>query len=263
MELIKHVQKWGNSSGVLLPREWINKEVKITLIDRSLEIKNEIFDILDPYLDNIIGIYITGSYARGEQDDRSDIDIIAISNSVKKEINSGKYNISLIPINTIEKTIKNNPIMILPRLLEAKAITNQQLLNKLKEMRVNKGCFEEFIKDSESIIKINQGLIQLDREAEYLESNEIIYSLVLRLRGIYLIKSILNNHQYSNKDFLNLIKKSVGEDYLNVYNVYRDIKESKSSKHQISVKIAQKLLDLLKDSVKYYAKAKKKTSKGN
>ncbi|MFA5259575.1 MAG: nucleotidyltransferase domain-containing protein [Candidatus Pacearchaeota archaeon] len=249
MELIRNVQRWGNSSGVLLPKEWLNREVKIVLVERSLNINQEIFDILSLYLDDIIGIYITGSYARGEQDDRSDIDIIAISNSVKKEINSGIYNVSIIPLDTIEKTIKNNPIMILPRLYEAKAITNVQLLNRLKEVKLNKNSFKDFIKDSERIIEINRGLIQLDKELKYLESSDLIYSLVLRLRGIYLIRCILDNQQYSNKDFLNLIKKSIGEDYAMVYNVYRDIKEDKKSKYQILVKSAQKLLDLLKEEV--------------
>lgn len=262
MELIKHVQKWGNDSGVLLPREWINKEVKITLIDRSPEIKNEVFDILDSYLDDIMGIYITGSYSRGEEDDNSDIDIIAISNSIKKEINSGKYNISIIPIDTIEKTLKNNPIMILPRLFEAKTITNQKLLDKLKETKINKDSFNNFIKDTEKIMEINHALIILDKDSEYLESNEIIYSIVLRLRGIYLIRCFLNKKHYLNSRFLNLIKKSVGEDYLNIYNVYRDIKENKPSKHKISVRIARRLLNLLKEEVDH-AKTGKKTQKRN
>ena len=34
-------RKWGNSGGVLLPREWIGKQVKIILIDRTEEIKKE------------------------------------------------------------------------------------------------------------------------------------------------------------------------------------------------------------------------------
>jgi hypothetical protein len=254
MELVKHVQKWGNSSGVLLPREWINKEVKIILIDRSLDIKNEIFDILDPYLEDIMGIYITGSYARGESDDKSDIDIIAISNNTQKEIISGKYNISIIPIHTIEKTLKNNPIMILPRLVEAQSITNFQLLNQLRNIKISKDSFREFIKDTEKIIKINEGLIQLDEESEYLESNELVYSLVLRLRGIYLIRCILDNKPYSNANFLSLIKKSLGENYLNVYEVYRGIKENKKVKVQISIKTANKLLGLLKEEMNHAKK---------
>jgi predicted nucleotidyltransferase len=248
-EIVKHVQRWGNSSGILLPREWLNKEVKIILIDRSLNIKNEVFDILNPYLDDIIGIYITGSYSRGEEENDSDIDIVAISSTIKKEIISGKYNISIIPYDTIEKTLKNNPIMILPRLLEARTITNSQLLNKLKGIKISKDSFKDYIKDTRRIIKINEGLLNLEENSTCLESNDIIYSIILRLRGIYLINCIIENRKYSKKDFLKYIKRSAGDEYLDAYEAYNGIKNNKKSKIKISVKTAKELIKLLKKEV--------------
>lgn len=251
MEIMRSVQKWGNSGGVLVPKEWLNREVKIILIDRSSDIKKEIFDILDDYLEDIIGVYLTGSYSRGEQREDSDIDIIAISNNTRKEITSGRYNVSIIPLYTIEKTLKNNPLMILPRLIEAKPITNLGLLDKFKEIKISKELFKDFIKDTERIIKINEELIDLeDSSKKYLESNELIYSLLLRLRGIYLIKCILYRKKYSNLHFLNFLKKSVGKDYLNVYDVYRLIKEGKETNIKLSLKVAEKLIKLLKKEVR-------------
>ena len=41
MELIRSVSKWGNSAGILLPKEWLGNQVKIVFIDRTLEIKKE------------------------------------------------------------------------------------------------------------------------------------------------------------------------------------------------------------------------------
>jgi len=251
MEIMRSVQKWGNSGGVLVPKEWLNREVKIILIDRSSDIKKEIFDILDDYLEDIIGVYLTGSYSRGEQREDSDIDIIAISNNTRKEITSGRYNVSIIPLYTIEKTLKNNPLMILPRLIEAKPITNLGLLDKFKEIKISKELFKDFIKDTERIIKINEELIDLeDSSKKYLESNELIYSLLLRLRGIYLIKCILYRKKYSNLHFLNFLKKSVVKDYLNVYEVYRLIKEGKETNIKLSLKVAEKLIKLLKKEVR-------------
>jgi len=86
-QIIKNSIPWGNSAGVIIPKKWLGKQVKITLIDRTTEIKKEVFKIIDPYLEDIIGIYITGSYARGEQTKESDIDIIVISNNTKKNNN--------------------------------------------------------------------------------------------------------------------------------------------------------------------------------
>ena len=76
MELLRNVSKWGNSAGVLLPREWMGNQVKVILVDRTLEIKREAFSILEPYMEDIFGVYLVGSYARGEQEKDSDIDIM-------------------------------------------------------------------------------------------------------------------------------------------------------------------------------------------
>ncbi|MEK6906253.1 MAG: DUF2080 family transposase-associated protein, partial [Nanoarchaeota archaeon] len=58
MEIIKNVLRWGNSAGVLLPREWLGNRVKIVLVERTINIKKEIFNILEPYLEDILVIYL-------------------------------------------------------------------------------------------------------------------------------------------------------------------------------------------------------------
>ena len=54
---LREVRKWGNSAGILVPRKWVGKQVKVILIDRTKEIKKEALSILEPYLHEIIGIY--------------------------------------------------------------------------------------------------------------------------------------------------------------------------------------------------------------
>ena len=123
-ELVSEARKWGNGSGLLLPKEWMGKQVKVILIDRSDEIRREVLEILTPYLEDIEGIYLCGSWARGEQKEDSDIDIIAVSGKTNKKISSGKYNIEIYPVESLKNTIRENPIMITPRLIEAKAVLN-------------------------------------------------------------------------------------------------------------------------------------------
>ena len=82
MELIKKTVKAGNSSAVTLPKSWLNKEVRIELVKKSKEtILDETLKIIENYIETneIIGIYLTGSYARNEEDEKSDIDIIIIT----------------------------------------------------------------------------------------------------------------------------------------------------------------------------------------
>ena len=75
-ELIKPIVKVGNSAGIILPKEWLNGKEKVELIETPKDIKKELLEVLDSYLPDIIGIYLTGSYARGEETPESDIDIL-------------------------------------------------------------------------------------------------------------------------------------------------------------------------------------------
>ena len=79
MELIKTTVKVGNSAGVLLPKKYLNSQVKIIL--EPLNIEKDVIEILmdEKILDKIMGIYIIGSYAREEQTIESDIDILVIT----------------------------------------------------------------------------------------------------------------------------------------------------------------------------------------
>ena len=72
----KRVVPFGNGSIVYTPKTWIGRDVIITLPKFSL--KEELFRILDPFLEIIKGVYIYGSYARNESEDDSDIDVLVI-----------------------------------------------------------------------------------------------------------------------------------------------------------------------------------------
>jgi predicted nucleotidyltransferase len=245
IEITKNVGSWGNSAGILLPKEWLGNKVKIVLIERSLEIKKEVISMIWDYLEDILGVYLTGSYSRGEQEEDSDIDVIVISHNTKKEIISGKYSISIIPIENIKKTLKDNPILILPRLNEAKTILNPLLLNELKTAKISKVSFKKYLGETHKIIKINQDLLNLEQMST-LESNEIIYSLILRLRGIYLINCILQKENYTKKRFLEYLCKSSKdtEEIKKAYSIYKKIRDEKSVKKlKLKKEIASSLIN--------------------
>lgn len=253
MEIVKSVSRWGNSAGVLLPREWLGNQVKVVLIERTLEIKKEILNILEPYLEDILGIYLVGSYARGEQEEKSDIDVIAISKNTKKNIKSGKYDISIVTLESVKGTLEKHPILILPRLNESKVILNPSLLEDLKEIRVKKSSFKEFIEDTKRIVKIDKGFLDLDKEQgfEYLDSISIIYSSILRLRGIFLARKLIENEKYKKGDFLKWLGKIIDKKELGkIYRVYEDIRDDKKVKEKVKIKTAEKLIDFLKKEVR-------------
>jgi predicted nucleotidyltransferase len=252
MEITKSVSSWGNGGGVLLPREWIGNQVKVILIDRTLEIKREVLNILEEYLPDIIGLYLVGSYARGDQENESDIDIIAISNKTNKELNSGRYSVSIITLEGAKKTLDKNPVLILPSLMEAKAIINNSLLQELKSLQIRKNSFKGFIEECKRIIKIDKGLISLDKEQGYekLDSISVIYSSILRLRAMFMISNIIKKERYSKYDFLKWAQKDIDkEEFRKAYNAYKSIRDDKKVKETIKIETAQDLLRKLEKEV--------------
>ena len=85
-ELIKPIVKVGNSAEVLMPKEWINGKEYIKLIKKPLNLKKDILEILDSYLEDILGVYLVGSYERNEQKDESDVDVLVITEKENKKI---------------------------------------------------------------------------------------------------------------------------------------------------------------------------------
>jgi predicted nucleotidyltransferase len=252
-EIIKNVASWGNGAGILLPKEWIGNQVKVILIDRTLEIKREVLNILEPYLEDILGIYLVGSYARGEQDSKSDIDILAISNKTKKEIKSGKYNVSISIFESLKKTAIIQPELILPRIKEAKVILNPILLKEI-DKKISKSSFKEFYEGSKRMLKVSKEFIEIDKEGgSELESHAVIYSLMLRLRGLFLIKCLISDEKYSKKSFEKWILSCVDKKEFDIcYEIYRLEKDEKPSKMiRISIETAKKIFYFLEKELEY------------
>ena len=249
---MRNVGKWGNSAGVLLPKEWMGNQVKVILIDRTLEIKKEALNLLEPYLEDILGVYLAGSYARAEQEKNSDIDIIAISGKTKKEIVSGKYNLSIIPLESVKRTLDKNPLLILPRLNESKVILNKALLEELKDVKIQKNSFKEFIEECERVIRINKEIIELDKEQgkNSIDSAEVIYSLILRLRGIFLANTLVNKKKYYKKDFLSVLDQEIEVNSDKIYSIYNSVKNNKKVKVKVNIEIVERMLELLEREVK-------------
>ncbi len=250
---IKEAIRWGNGAGVLLPKEWTGKLTKVTLLDPTEEIQKETLNILKNRLSKLSGIYLTGSYARNEQDENSDIDILVISEKEETELISGKYNISIIPEEKMLNINKKNVLQILTRIMEAKTILNNMLIEKIKENieknkeKINEGI-EEYLQETKEILKINRGLLTLDNSIKI--DPEQIYSIILRTRGIFIIKCILNKKIYKTKNFKKWILKNTRMSFPeieNVIEIYQEYKLNQKIKEKEKLKSIkqEKIIELL------------------
>jgi len=123
IEFIRKTRRVGNSSGILLPKNLLGSEVKVTVIKRPINIKKEVFKLLDSYFPELRGIYITN---------QNPIEVLAISSGVRDTIGKEKMKINIVPLPIIKRDIKTKQ-KLREKLLKAKSILNRALLLELKK----------------------------------------------------------------------------------------------------------------------------------
>lgn len=243
---IKTAIKAGNSSAVILPKAWLNKEIRIELARKTPEMM--LYDTLGilkenhVQLNSVIGIYLTGSYARAEEDETSDIDILVITNNVDKEmINEGAYNILIVSRQLINQKMANDLLPIGQMIKEAKPLLNSSYL-KDTEVKVTKKNVKWYLDTTKDKLKIIQKYLG-NKNIKYVD-NKIVYTLILRIRTLEIIKAILKNKDYSKKDFMRLIRSVSNGN--RAYESYLNIKNNQEGKSFSTLEEAEKLCRYLK-----------------
>jgi len=245
---IKKTVKAGNSSAVILPRSWLNKEVRIELIKKTPEIiLDEIINILKKYVElkSIIGIYLVGSYARKDEDKESDIDILVITDGVDKEmINEGIYNILLVSSELLKYKLEKDLLPIGQMIKEARPLLNEVYLNSIK-VKTTKNNIKWYINTTQDKLILIKEIIEKSRKINKKNlEDRIAYTLVLRIRTLYIIKKLIKNEYYSKKEFVKLINRiSNGKD---TYESYLTIKNNLKQEKGIDIEEAEKLYNYLK-----------------
>lgn len=247
-QIIRMVKSFGNGAHVFVPKEWAGEQI-LVIKPQKKGLKERIVSELDTYLDSIVGVYLYGSYARGEQKEDSDIDLFVITHE-KIKIKAKGFEIVCLKQNEIEKAIKIEPLLMYSIFSEAKAIINSKLLEEIKSKYIVKlKDFEPFFKDTQRMIKVNGEFLDSEK-SKILSSEAIIYSLVLRLRGLFIIHSILKGRKYSHKLFKSWIKSKLPEvDFSSIYGAYRSSKNDEKIKQKIKTADIKKLLEFLKNEV--------------
>ena len=246
---IKKTVRAGNSSAVVLPRAWLNKEVRVELIKKTPEMI--LFDVLGVIkehinLKEVIGIYLTGSYARGEEDEESDIDILVITeNSDKEMINEGIYNILIVSVGLLNQKLKKDLFPIGQMIKEAKPLLNSNYLDSI-EIKVTKDNVKWYLDSTKDKLKIIEHIIE-KKDNKTKVNDKIIYTLILRIRTLYIIEKLIKNENYSKRDFIRIIMKIANEE--RIYERYLAVKNNGKEKNEISIEETKKLYEYLKNEL--------------
>ena len=85
-EIVKRVVPFGNGSIVFTPKKWIGQTVRVILEQEPINIKEDVLKTLQPFLEQVEGIYLFGSFARNEQEIDSDIDVLVIASKKSRKV---------------------------------------------------------------------------------------------------------------------------------------------------------------------------------
>jgi len=261
---IKKAIKAGNSSAVILPRAWLNKEVRIELVKKTPEIiLHDVLEIIKKCikLEEVIGVYLTGSYARGEEDEDSDIDVLVITDKINKElIQEGIYNILMVSYQLVNQKLDGNLFPVGQMIKEAKPLINGDYIKDL-EIEVTKKNVKWYIdttKEKLEIIKeyIDNAKNSKDKKKKYLW-DKIAYTLILRIRTLEIIKKLIQNKDYSKREFIKLIKRISNSN--NAYERYTASKNKLKEESKLTIDEAEKLYEYLKDELREIRELMKKS----
>lgn len=215
--IVKQTREVGTSAGVLLPRSWLNKQVVVTLFFPPLEkMAQDVFEILFKYNlnEDIKGVYLFGSYSREDFDFNSDIDILILTEKTNKLINQNNYEILLISEDSFTKNLPNN-LNYLSLLSEIKIIFNKGLIEKYKQKKY-KFDNKKLLLEIEKILDINKDTIKTCEENSLKVPDGVVYSIILRLKELFLIKCVLSEKSYHKKDFLKFVDEKIYSAYLRI-----------------------------------------------
>jgi predicted nucleotidyltransferase len=244
-KIVRKVTEIGNGAHIFAPKEWVGDEVELVRIPKK-DPKQEILKVLYPYLGKVVAVFLFGSYARNEQEKDSDIDVFVISDE-KFNVKSKALDIVVVPEKKIEQAKKLNPILYYSMLREAKQVINSSYLERLKKEKINLEYFKDFIKDTQASINSSQELIDMDKKLKNKNASEsVVYSLILRLRGIFIMNLLLNNGKYSKNMFKKWIAEGSKVDYSSAHGIYQAIRNNKKPSKSLSIEQAESLLLFLK-----------------
>ncbi|MFA7707675.1 MAG: nucleotidyltransferase domain-containing protein [Candidatus Pacearchaeota archaeon] len=248
---IKKTIKAGNSSAVVLPRAWLNKEVRVELIKKSLKtMLLESLSIVESYipLKEIIGVYLVGSYAREEQDESSDIDILVITKNIDKEIiNEGIYNILIISEELLNQKLEEDLFPIGQMIKEAVPLLNLSYLNQIK-IKVTKKNVKWYLETTQDKISLTERILKTLKNKDIQQvDNRIIYTLILRIRTLEIIDKLIKNKPYSKKEFIELIKRVSKS--TKPYEGYLDVKNNLTKNKKSNIEETEILLNYLKEQL--------------
>ena len=188
------------------------------------EFRDQIEEIIDRVKNlPVVGIYLYGSWSRGEEDEFSDFDLmIVVENSEVKEEIKGLF--QGMDINVFSERDLERYLELMPSFIVAlrEAVT---LYGKPVEM------LEIPEPDPVAMLaELRTGMERMDQLSELISddvdetlTNTVVYVAILRLRQAFAVECLYWNRGFTKERFLRLIDEiGIGREYYHYYKLAKD-----------------------------------------
>lgn len=204
-------------------------------------------------LDGILGIYLYGSWARGEASQSSDYDLFIVvrdPSCVKGPTQKlSGVDVRVLGLNDVAALIKKDPVQIVPILRESIPVCGGGLLEYLKSLEFDKERLLASLHEALASIALAGDMIKAGKDEEV--DSTLLYPLMLRFRQYCLVRSILEGIPSTLKQAQKISERGLDRrEFRELYEVFR----SEQRGVQIKVKKAKLLrfLRLVQGLVKSY-----------
>jgi len=219
-KMVKKVIPSGNAGGVYVPKKWINQYVVV----RLFRAEDYVLDVFKPFMEDILGIYMHGSHARGDACPDSDINVLVVC---KKDINYQRkpgLNAEIVLLENLSSYANDSPIDYYCLINEAVPLADSGLLEKMRDYSLCEEKIKKVCCDADRSLKMLDHLVS---EGDYAAA---VYSLVYRLRSLYVVHA--RARKYTHRGFEEFLCRAglTPEEYLRLYGVYRAKRDDKGVK---------------------------------
>ena len=255
-QIVKTVVRSGNGGAVWVPKSWLGEEVVIILPQKpKLDARKKVMHLLWPFLKDIIAVGIYGSYARNEQAKDSDIDVMVITaqRPLKLDFKKEGLDIVSLPIDKLKIAMQKHPIIYHTMIQEAVPLINAHVFDGLRQKTPSRQSLKGYLQEAKAHLKSSKELLEMDKiDNEYLTSYSVLYSAMLRLRGVFIAHCILSSDRFSSKKFKNwLLKRGMSaRQFDGLHRAYKIINDDKNQKQaKVSIQDAQNVLSVLENEI--------------
>lgn len=202
-----------------------------------------------------MGIYLYGSWARGEASKHSDYDLLIVvqdSSRAKLAKKPPEVDVRIMGIKDVIELVKKDPILIVPILQESVPIHGWGLLGYLKSLKFSEERLVASLREALVSIGLAEELVKATRGSEV--DSALLYPIMLRFRQYCLTRSIVDGIPGTLKQAEAIaVEGGLGrKEFLELYGAFR------SEQHEVQTKISKnkvlKFLGIVRGMLEEYIK---------